>query len=73
MTGLRMEFLDTTCWSWMVELLKAFLMLMSCSETGTRMPRINTMNEHYNTDSLAAMNEVPWQPRMFTSVECSIT
>lgn len=32
-TEFRMEFLETTCWSWIVELLKAFLMLMSCRET----------------------------------------
>lgn len=32
-TGLGTEVLDTTCWSWMVLLLKAFLMLMSCRET----------------------------------------
>ncbi|TNN60425.1 hypothetical protein EYF80_029414 [Liparis tanakae] len=35
-TGLGTEVLDTTCWSWMVLLLKAFLMLMSCRETGGR-------------------------------------
>lgn len=33
-TGLGMELRDTTCWFCTVELLKAFLMLMSCSETG---------------------------------------
>lgn len=33
-TGFGMELRDTTCWFWMVELLKAFRMLISCSETG---------------------------------------
>ena len=33
-TGLGMELRDTTCWFCTVELLKAFRMLMSCSETG---------------------------------------
>lgn len=33
-TGLGMELRDTTCWFCTVELLKAFLMLMSCSDTG---------------------------------------
>ncbi len=33
MTGFGMEFLDTTCWSWIVELLNAFRMLMSCKDT----------------------------------------
>lgn len=31
-----MLFLETTCWSWMVELLNAFFMLISCSETIAR-------------------------------------
>lgn len=33
LTGLGTLLLDTTCWSCVVELLKAFLMLMSCRET----------------------------------------
>ena len=35
-TGLAALPLDTTCWSCVVELLNAFLMLMSCRETRGR-------------------------------------
>lgn len=48
-TGFGMEFLDTTCWSWIVELLNAFRMLMSCKDTEEQADR---PIKHHQTPAL---------------------